>query len=581
MRRIIRNSLKLARRSSLLYRHLCKAYILLFSRNIKIIEFLFSELKCTSNEDVLHEAFNLWMSLCVKNNSAIVLSYRVASSFNDASRIEKTYKHILQNTPPQEALIVEKRTIDAHNVCRTISNEFLFIILKESPFFSSVITATIYLIEVRFLDELRIKSIEDRRRHDIASIVYSFFKESDDAIDPSILLKNAWKNSSPRDSVITKAEEYELAKDLGKNLIILLQKIKPTRNFKKLNSIFDFFVSYNLKKEAHLLYQYLYLSSPEQPLQPQALRYKILLESIHSKFKSFAKEVHFADYNKGKKQKRLVFLTAIWKRYKLTDFVLNYYNNLFARNTDLFEFHFVVVGSEGQTTKDSVTKFNFHYCEAPNSPLSHKWQAGLDMVKSLDPDALLIVGSDDLINDALIRDYYNKLNDGHLIYGLKDIVVFSTDDLIIWNGYDYFDVPVRFLEAAGAGKLIAKPILKILNYNFWGDDKRNKGLDRLLSEKLERIGLLPTCPDLASKINLFGDEFYYGQVTWSNHENKTYLVDAKVPNENITSMGAFYRSIIQKNISSHLNFLAQYYDKDVVQNLSLIIRGTHEEQRRP
>ena len=40
----------------------------------------------------------------------------------------------------------------------------------------------------------------------------------------------------------------------------------------------------------------------------------------------------------------------------------------------------------------------FEYIEHPNFPLSKKWDNGIKYARKFDPDAILIVGSDDIID---------------------------------------------------------------------------------------------------------------------------------------------------------------------------------------
>ena len=95
---------------------------------------------------------------------------------------------------------------------------------------------------------------------------------------------------------------------------------------------------------------------------------------------------------------RLGLLTAAWERSNLTNFILRYYASLFIPGVELVPV--VVVSPQDEDPCDPPEAW--HVVRFQNSPLSSKWNAGLAVCADLDLDAVMIVGSDDMISASYI-----------------------------------------------------------------------------------------------------------------------------------------------------------------------------------
>lgn len=111
----------------------------------------------------------------------------------------------------------------------------------------------------------------------------------------------------------------------------------------------------------------------------------------------------------------------------------------------------------------------------PNSPLGHKWYAGVQLARDLSPDPLIILGSDDILGEGFIQDAC-RLN--------KDFI-----GLYYWfihhEGKAYL---CEYLarQPLGGGRCYSYSLLEKLNWNIF-DIKRNHLLD---DHPLRRIRVL-------------------------------------------------------------------------------------------
>ena len=189
---------------------------------------------------------------------------------------------------------------------------------------------------------------------------------------------------------------------------------------------------------------------------------------------------------------RICILTAVWKRPELTAFVLKHFALLREELSDELEITCVAVGSEGKISRELVEFHGFEYIEHPNKPLSDKWDAGLKHTQTINPDAVLIMGSDDMISADTVRGLCSYLFKGRLMVGLLDMYVLDKagSELSHWDGYESTSRS-RQWETIGLARCLSKRLLESLNYSIWGDLGIDRGLDGAMTRRLAEVGLLP------------------------------------------------------------------------------------------
>ena len=115
-----------------------------------------------------------------------------------------------------------------------------------------------------------------------------------------------------------------------------------------------------------------------------------------------------------------------------------------------------------------------------NNPLSYKWNMAIRTLEQIDFDAVILLGSDDYIDEAFLNYVERTIHDFDMI-GFKDIYFQHNNELYYWKGY----TNNRSGEPAGAGKVYTKKFLERINYNLF-DTARDRGLDKISWNKVKR-----------------------------------------------------------------------------------------------
>lgn len=126
----------------------------------------------------------------------------------------------------------------------------------------------------------------------------------------------------------------------------------------------------------------------------------------------------------------------------------------------------------------------WHYVERPNQPLSDKWNAGSLALKDLSVDAMLIFGSDDLLNAEYINAAANLMIDG-ADYVMPTSIYFCTPE-----GRGMY---CPFVGRIGGGRMVSRSILNQLHWRAWESGYR-KNIDGCMDRELIRIGYKHPAP---------------------------------------------------------------------------------------
>ena len=107
----------------------------------------------------------------------------------------------------------------------------------------------------------------------------------------------------------------------------------------------------------------------------------------------------------------------------------------------------------------------------PNEPLSIKWNAAVMSLEDLEFDAVILLGSDDYVDEAFVQFVSDQIEKYEMI-AFTDLYFEDEGVTYYWSGYD----GTRRGEPAGAGKVYTKPFLQRIKYNLFHEAK-NRGLD--------------------------------------------------------------------------------------------------------
>lgn len=108
-----------------------------------------------------------------------------------------------------------------------------------------------------------------------------------------------------------------------------------------------------------------------------------------------------------------------------------------------------------------------------NKPLSFKWNAAIQSLRQLDFENVILLGSDDYVNQSFV-DFIEENIGGYDMIGFTDIYFESNKEFYYWKGYEN----KRIGEPIGAGKTFKREFLERIDFNLF-PVAVNVGLDGL------------------------------------------------------------------------------------------------------
>jgi hypothetical protein len=147
----------------------------------------------------------------------------------------------------------------------------------------------------------------------------------------------------------------------------------------------------------------------------------------------------------------------------------------------------MIAGSEGTKSREMCLDAGAGYVEMPNVPLSAKFnKAAMMAMISYKPDYLLILGSDDFLNDALIQKYLTLDCD---VVGITDCYFYQREskEAGFWKGYPEGKGKYnRKGETIGMARMISRKVWELAHGRLWPSNM-NSGLDFNMMVKIKRM----------------------------------------------------------------------------------------------
>ncbi len=163
---------------------------------------------------------------------------------------------------------------------------------------------------------------------------------------------------------------------------------------------------------------------------------------------------------------KLVVITTVWGRVEIANMMLSHLAEQRERlqGCDI-ALEILVCGSEGKASQDLAESHGAYYIEYENQPLGAKWNATVRAAQDLDPDAVMVLGSDNFCNDALFRAWatgvetaeYQGILDGYQYH-------VASGTLIHWHGYRSAH---RTGEPLGSARCFSRSLLERTNWTLW------------------------------------------------------------------------------------------------------------------
>jgi hypothetical protein len=181
---------------------------------------------------------------------------------------------------------------------------------------------------------------------------------------------------------------------------------------------------------------------------------------------------------------KIVVITAFWGRFPTVKVVLEHLVEQRHRLVDTVNLIPLTIGSEGSRSRELAESCGAAYVEFPNEPLGNKWQYGLTCARTLDPDAVMTLGSDNMANDALFVQWVQALRDGIDYTGIYDHYQFNPHywTLVHWPGYK----GPREGEPIGSGRCYSRELLSKLDWQLW-DRELSNSLDYSATQHLKTV----------------------------------------------------------------------------------------------
>ena len=195
---------------------------------------------------------------------------------------------------------------------------------------------------------------------------------------------------------------------------------------------------------------------------------------------------------------KIALITCVWQRPIITaafwQFVVHL-RDWWAPH----ELHVIVAGSDEPDQETMARDADAEYLNVPNRPLGRKFNAILQAARHHQPDAVFIMGSDDVLCEAIARAYLPFFTETPYV-GLKDMYFYHTVDgrFGYWRGYV---TARRRGEPAGGGRVLPAAHLEQLDWRLWADGK-DRGMDHSAFQRLRDIGI--DYPPLISCLDVEG-----------------------------------------------------------------------------
>tara|TARA_B100001059_G_scaffold236815_2_gene290825 strand:+ start:6098 stop:7180 length:1083 start_codon:yes stop_codon:yes gene_type:complete len=158
--------------------------------------------------------------------------------------------------------------------------------------------------------------------------------------------------------------------------------------------------------------------------------------------------------------KKLVIVSCIYKRMDISTFCIK-------RWSEYKHIHKIIVvyslDEDFQRIKDLP---NIHFVKHDNNPLSLKFQKGVSEAKQFNADAIMILGSDDIVSQEYIDKSHDYLDKEYQYIGINTWL----NSCFYRNNFIYTEATYRYRvqgDGIGAGRIISKYLLDMCKWNLY------------------------------------------------------------------------------------------------------------------
>ena len=177
---------------------------------------------------------------------------------------------------------------------------------------------------------------------------------------------------------------------------------------------------------------------------------------------------------------KIVSITASYQRPEITIDTLNLFKN------QKYLVKSILVGSSLAEQK-AAEQVDAVYVNHANHPLGSKWQAGVDKARELNPDAILICGSDDWLTSNWCEVCSKEIEKGFDLVGKTR---WCLCDVHPGKSLQLFRIHYKVKkrkDPIGSGRLISRKVLDKLNWELFPKNK-DKYLDWESWTRIKKAG---------------------------------------------------------------------------------------------
>ena len=178
--------------------------------------------------------------------------------------------------------------------------------------------------------------------------------------------------------------------------------------------------------------------------------------------------------------KKLVIVSCIYKRMNISTFCIK-------RWSEYKNIHKIIIVYSLDEDFQRVKHLpNIQFVKHNNKPLNLKFQKGVSEAKKINADAIMILGSDDIVSQEYIDKSHDCLNKGYHYIGINTWL----NSCFYRNNFIYTETTYKYRpqgDGIGAGRIISKYLLDKCNWNLYVFTKpANRGLDSLSFRNIKR-----------------------------------------------------------------------------------------------
>jgi hypothetical protein len=144
----------------------------------------------------------------------------------------------------------------------------------------------------------------------------------------------------------------------------------------------------------------------------------------------------------------------------------------------------LVAGSEGKLSRRLVERHGFHYLETPNAPLGRKANLRFKACKDLDPDFVVLCGSDDIVSPGTWEFYKVCAREGIEEVAFQDIYYLHSHSGQM--GYSPGYLGHRRGEPIAPWRMLSRRVCEKLGWHGWAEGERLY-LDQHIYRRLKNI----------------------------------------------------------------------------------------------